>query len=83
MILNGDLTQMNKQANFLKDRGFLITYSNVYPIIKEEDVENALQLIWNNNVPGWHHYEKQYVMLGICTKNEFWKKLNEIVDKQE
>lgn len=41
--LSGDLCQMSSQKQFLKNRGFDVAQSNVYPVLKEEDVPAALK----------------------------------------
>lgn len=75
-LLSGDLCQMSAQRNFLQSRGFNVKQNNVYPSLKESDVENALKLIWEQRVEGWWHYEERYKKHGICTKEEFWDRLN-------
>jgi hypothetical protein len=74
-FLSGDLSQMSTQRSFLSSRGFDLKQNNVYPCLKEEDVEKALKLIWEQRVEGWWHYEDRYVKHGICTKEEFWTRL--------
>lgn len=73
--LTGDLCQMVSQKNFLLERGFTIGQSDVYPLIKEEDVKIALTAIWEYKVEGWWHYDKKYYELKICTKEQFDKAL--------
>lgn len=75
-FLDGDLSQMSKQKNFLNENGIVTQQRNVYPCLKEEDVKKALTLIWNKNCPGWWHYQNKYVEYGICTKEDFQSKLN-------
>jgi len=69
--LDGDLCQMGNQADFLRRNGFSLRRQNVYSIVKPEDAERALRLIWKNKVDGWWHYCDKYVQFGICTKQEF------------
>lgn len=69
--LTGDLCQMVSQKNFLLEHGFIIGQSDVYPLIKEEDLKPSLTAIWEYKVEGWWHYCKKYVELGICTEEEF------------
>ncbi len=82
-FIDGDLLQMSEQKRFLQSRGFNVQQNNVYPCLRQEDVERALKLIWENRVEGWWHYEEKYVELGICTKEEFWARLNNSVKRNE
>lgn len=77
-FLDGDLSQMSIQRNFLQARGFDVKQNNVYPCLKEEDVEKALKLIWDNRVEGWWHYQEKYAELKICTKEEFFARLKTV-----
>lgn len=74
-FMKGDLSQMSIQRNFLSSRGFDVKQNNVYPCLKEEDVEKALKLIWEQSVEGWWHYEDLYIKHNICSKEQFWVKL--------
>lgn len=67
-FMRGDLCQMSTQKQFLIAKGFDVKQNNVYPCIKKHDVKMALQLIWQNKVEGWWHYEDKYVEFKICTK---------------
>jgi hypothetical protein len=69
--LSGDLSQMSSQKVFLCNQGFDVSQSDVYPVLKEEDVPRALKLIYQNRVEGWWHYKERYVKLSICTAEEF------------
>lgn len=69
--LSGDLCQMSSQGRFLISQGFRVSQSNVYPVLKEEDVPNALKRIYECRVEGWWHYKEKYVELKICTAEEF------------
>ena len=73
--LTGDLCQMSAQKRFLIDRGISVQQNNVYPCVRECDKKKALQMIWDSKCEGYHHYDKEYVELGICTKDEFWEYL--------
>ena len=70
-FLSGDLSQMATQRTFLNEHGVTTKQNNVYPCLKECDVEIALKLIWENRVDGYWHYEDRYIKHGICTKEEF------------
>ena len=74
-FLNGDLSQMSIQKNFLSRRGFSIQQNDVYPCLKPEDTKEALKAIWENRIEGWWHYKDKYVELGICQKEDFDKRL--------
>ena len=73
--LDGDLCQMSAQKDFLQEKGIETQQNNVYPCVRECDKEKALSLIWEFRCKGWWHDEKQFVELGICTKEKFWKVL--------
>jgi len=77
--LTGDLCQMRDQKRFLKERGFKVGQINVYPALKSEDVLKALTLIWKCKITGWWHYQSKYEELGICTEEEFGKRLHKEV----
>ncbi len=74
-FLDGDLCQMSNQKDFLRKKGFSVDQRNVYPVLKEEDVKKALELIWSTKTDGWWHYKGKYVELGICTAEEYLKVL--------
>ncbi len=78
--LEGDLGQMGSQMNFLLGQGFDVQQRNVYPIIKECDVEKALKLIYENKIEGWWHYDYEYEKFGICSKEKYNKKLHDQVE---
>lgn len=80
--LSGDLSQMAEQKDFLRGQFFDVGQSNVYPVLKPEDKERALRLIYKHKVPGWWHYEDEYVELGIATKEEFRARLHNQVDSE-
>jgi hypothetical protein len=73
--LAGDLCQMAEQDSFLKNQGFSLGRSDVYPLLKECDVFRALNLIYEYKVTGWWNYKDRYVKYNICTANEFKKAL--------
>jgi len=81
--MRGDLSQMSAQATFLERNKVSVQYSNVYPMIRSCDVKHALQLIWNSKCEGYHHYDKEYMELGICTKEEFDEYLTKSVERQK
>jgi len=69
--LSGDLSQMSSQKSFLRNHGFDVSQSDVYPVLKEEDVPQALGLIYKYRIEGWWHYKERYVKHSICTAAEF------------
>lgn len=73
--LEGDLSQMSTQKNFLQKEGFSTKQNNVYPCLQQKDVKPALELIWKHRVEGWWHYKKKYVELGICEAADFDQRL--------
>jgi hypothetical protein len=80
--LSGDINQMSIQKEFLKNQRFNVAQSNVYPVLKEEDVPAALKAIFEYKVQGWWHYKEKYVELKICSSEEFDTEL-EILCKRE
>lgn len=72
----GDLCQMASQASLLRNYGFCIIMSNVYPTVKtEEEYIKAINLIYTMKCEGWWHYKDRLIENGICTKYEYWKNL--------
>jgi len=69
--LSGDLCQMSSQKEFLRNRGFNVAQSNVYPVLKNEDAPAALKAIFECKIEGWWHYKEKYIELKICTSEEF------------
>jgi len=69
--LDGDLCQMSAQKRLLQSRGFAVGQNDVYPCLKQEDVEAALRVIWSTRCEGWWHYQKKYAELGICDAETF------------
>ena len=70
-FLSGDLSQMATQKQFLSNMGIVTKQNNVYPCLRQVDIEKSMTLIWKNKVEGWWHYKDQYVKYGICTEDEF------------
>jgi hypothetical protein len=70
-FLSGDLCQMATQRDFLNSRNIQTRQNNVYPCLRECDVEKALTLIWKSKTEGWWHYKDQYLKYKICTEEEF------------
>ena len=73
--MDGDLCQMANQRRFLNERGISTAQNNVYPCLKNDDIEKAMRLIWEQRCDGWWHYEDQYVEYGICTKEQYLERL--------
>lgn len=73
--LDGDLSQMSSQRRFLNERGIVTQQNNVYPCLRESDVEKAMKMIWEQRCDGWWHYKKQYVEYNICTEEDFNNRL--------
>lgn len=70
-FLDGDLCQMSKQKEFLRNKGFAVDQSDVYPVLRESDGPRAMKLIWKHKVEGWWTYKRRYFEFGICTEEEF------------
>jgi hypothetical protein len=72
-FLEGDLSQMAGQRNFLNARGIETQQKDVYPCVREHEVKEALTMIWENKIEGWWHYGDEYPKYSVCTKEEFLK----------
>ena len=82
--LNGDLSQMSAQEDFLRNRGMNVGRTDVYPgLHTEEDFKKALTLIWQSRVSGWWHYLRKYTEYKICTEDEFNAALNIECEKKK
>jgi len=73
--LKGDLEQMSIQRAFLQNIGLEVEQSNVYPVLKQEDVPAALIRIFESRVKGWWNYKEKLVELNICTAEVFMEQL--------
>ncbi len=74
--LEGDLSQMANQSDFLEKKGFRVGRIDCYPgLFTEDDYRKALAAIWENRVDGWWHYDEDYVKYGICTMEQFNNRL--------
>lgn len=72
VTLNGDLLQMSRQANFLRQRGFEVTVSGGIPgLVSEDDAKRAFKLLWDCKVEGWWNSQYEFVKYGICSQEEF------------
>ena len=74
-FLSGDLCQMGSQRDVLNRRGIVTKQNDVYPCVRECDVKEALQVIWETRTEGWWHYKESYVKHSICTEEEFNNRL--------
>jgi len=77
MLLNGDLGQMCRQKSALRMAGFIVGQTDIYPTVEESDVERALLFIYINKIDGWWNYESDFINHGICTKEQFWTKMED------
>lgn len=73
--LDGDLNQMYTQMEVLKRRGISVTVNGGIPIVNDVDYERSIRVIYENYVIGWWNYRDDLISLGICTKEEFMKRL--------
>ncbi len=63
---------MSAQEEFLRQRGFHVERSDVYPVLyDEEEYRRALTAIWNFKIDGWWHYKTKYIQYEICTGENF------------
>lgn len=69
--LNGDLCQMSAQKKHLSNNGFSVGQVDVYPTLKQEDVGDALNEIWQFKIDGWWNYKTAFIDHNICTEKEF------------
>jgi len=81
--LEGDLSQMSAQDSFLRDRGFDVGRSDVYPVLRtEKEFSRAVRLIWEHKVEGWWHYRERLIEDGVCTGEEFDSALSAAVEEK-
>ncbi len=73
--IDGDLCQMMAQSKVLTNMGIKLRRSDIYRIVSGEDVKRALSIIWSQGVDGWWHYKKEFVENGICTAEQYIKRL--------
>lgn len=74
-LSGGDLATMARHATFLRENGFDIGFNNVYPALQTHDEKKrALQMLYDNWVPGWRCYHRDLVEYGICTEEEYRKR---------
>ena len=84
MTIRGDLNQIFEQKDKLgRCWGVQITGSHLTFIIHEQSVKLALRMLYDDTIEGWHHYEDEYIQHGICTKEEFLKKLKISVEQRK
>ena len=82
LTIDGDLNQMSIQSSFLRTYGLELERVNVYSIIKSDDVESALTLLWTHSIEGWWHYLDKYKEFDICTDEQFQLKLKLSVERR-
>lgn len=81
-FLDGDLRQMSAQGDYLRNRGFDVAFNNVYPCLHtEEEFKRALGLFYSCGVEGWWNYREKLINYGICTKEDYTKKLDAWCEK--
>lgn len=81
-LLDGDLDQMSIQEGFLKSKGIRVGINGGRPgLFSEEDFKKSLKLIWQFKVKGWWNYFQRYISYSICTKEEFEKAKNILLQK--
>ncbi len=78
-LSGGDLHQMGTQYDFLRARGFVVGFRDVYPALKtEEERTRAMKALYDNGVAGWWNMRYELVKAGICTEQEFLVKLEKL-----
>jgi hypothetical protein len=77
ITLSGDLSQMGTMGDRLRQAGFNVRHSGVYPVIEGKEIVGALQFLWDRGVDGWWGQNKELVKHGICTQEEFVAKLDQ------
>lgn len=83
LLIQGDLNQMITQQKFLSAFSITMRQHDIYFYVKESDVKKALQLIYDNKVEGWWHYQEDYEKFNIATNEEFQNRLeNQINEKR-
>jgi len=63
---------MSIKKSFLVSKGFDVSQTDVYHVLRNCDKKPALQAIWESQIEGWFHYKEDMINLGICTEEE-WK----------
>lgn len=82
--MDGDLCQMSKQDDFLREQGFDVGRNDVYPCLRtQEEFDRAIKLIYDREVEGWWHYDKRLVEIKHCTQEQFSAKLNAYCEQQK
>lgn len=73
-LLSGDLIQMSRMEDALRQAGFRVARSDVYPGFYEEDKERylaALRYLFDRRIEGWWNQEREMVQQGTCTQREY------------
>jgi hypothetical protein len=71
-LFSGDLSQMGTMGERLRQAGFDVRNSDVYPAIQgTEEIKRALKFIFDNKVPGWWNQRHGMLKYGLCTEEEF------------
>lgn len=71
---DGDLGQMGTMETFLRERGFSVVKSGVYPGFPESQEDQyirALRAIFECRVDGWWGQKQDLIKHGICTQAEY------------
>lgn len=77
-LLDGDLCQMGTMQRWLREHGFPVVKSGVYPGFKKEDKDQyvaALKALWENRVDGWWNQKRAMVEHGVCAEDAFGRAL--------
>jgi len=78
--LQGDLNHMYAQMDFLRRELYDVKIEDGIPLVKSEDYENAVRDIYERNIIGWWNYKDFLLSKGICTEEEYFKKLRRRVN---
>jgi hypothetical protein len=71
ILLNGDLSQMGIMSRVLREAGFDVRHSDIYPVIQGYEIPRALKHLWDQRVDGWWNNRGNLIKYGICTADEF------------
>jgi len=78
-LLMGDLRTMSEMEAFFRKNGFEVGHQNVYPALREQDIERALRLLWERKYVRWcPQFRSKLIELGICTDEQFVAAWNEL-----
>lgn len=71
-FLKGTPEETSQQEEFLIRMGIATGRTTCRATVsRESDVQHAIQLFWEHQVPGWRSYKDEYIESGLCSREEF------------